>query len=343
MKAAILVEQKRPLVIDDLDVPNLGYGQVLVKLVCSGICGTQLGEIDGVKGPDKFLPHLLGHEGGGVVLDVGPGVAKVKRDDHVVLHWRKGSGIEAATPKYRWLDNTVNAGWVTTFNEVAIISENRLTRIPADVSLEAAALLGCAVTTGMGVVVNNAKLCPGESIVVYGAGGVGLNVIQGAALVSADPIVAVDISKQKLEMASKLGATHVVDASCEDPREALQKIFSSTGADVVVETTGAVKNIELAYELTGPRGRTILVGVPPKGNSARLYTLPLHFGKVIVGSHGGEANPDEDIPRYVNLYRRGKLRLDELITDRFNFSDINSAIQFMREGKHVGRCLVWFD
>jgi S-(hydroxymethyl)glutathione dehydrogenase/alcohol dehydrogenase len=177
MKAAILTELRKPLVIAQVGLPDsLDVGQVLVKIHYSGICGSQLGEIDGAKGPDKYLPHLLGHEGSGTVMETGPGVRHVKPGDGVVLHWRKGAGIEAAAPSYTWDGRTISAGWVTTFNEYAVVSENRLTAIPADSDLEVAALFGCAVTTGMGVVHNNAKLRTGESVVIYGAGGVGLSV-----------------------------------------------------------------------------------------------------------------------------------------------------------------------
>jgi S-(hydroxymethyl)glutathione dehydrogenase / alcohol dehydrogenase len=163
--AAILVELRKPLVIAEIGLPEtLDAGQVLVKVLYSGICGSQLGEIDGAKGEDKFLPHLLGHEGVAKVLAVGAGVRHVKGADTVVMHWRKGRGIEAVTPKYSWEGRSVNAGWVTTFNEYAIISENRLTSIPGDSDLEVAALYGCAVTTGFGAVLNNAKLKIGESV-----------------------------------------------------------------------------------------------------------------------------------------------------------------------------------
>src|SRR3989344_6266802 len=129
--AAILVEQCQPLTVDQIELTTpLEYGQVLVRVICSGICGSQIGEIEGVKGEDKFLPHLLGHEGGGVVEKIGPGVTKIKKGDHVVMHWRKGVGIESATPQYKWDNRVVNAGWVTTFNEWAVVSENRLTPIP---------------------------------------------------------------------------------------------------------------------------------------------------------------------------------------------------------------------
>jgi hypothetical protein len=192
--AAILTELRVPLIIDEIELPeSLAAGQVMVEIRYSGICGSQLGEIDGAKGEDKYLPHLLGHEGSGHVLAIGPGVRHVAVGDTVVLHWRKGLGIESETPRYRWRGKPVNAGWVTTFNRHAVVSENRLTRIPAESDLKVAALYGCAITTGFGVVVNNAKLKIGESIVVYGAGGIGLNIVQAAHMVSANPVIAVDL------------------------------------------------------------------------------------------------------------------------------------------------------
>ena len=344
MKAAILVQQNAPLTIADIDIPSeLQCGQVLVKVVCSGICGSQLGEIDGVKGPDHYIPHLLGHEGGGIVVDTGPGVSTVAKGDHVVLHWRKGDGIESATPTYRWGDRIVNAGWVTTFNEYAVISENRLTTIPEDIDLEIAALMGCAVTTGLGVINNNAGLKIGESIIILGAGGVGLNVIQGAAMVSAYPIVAVDLYDNKLELATRFGATHLINSREKNTKKEISNIFGPEGADVVVDNTGVVEMIHLAYEFTAAQGRTLLVGVPRKGDNIAIYSLPLHFGKILTGSHGGESEPAIDIPRYLNLYKAGRLRLKELITDRFAFKDINRAIQKMRNGEIIGRCIIEFD
>lgn len=340
MKAAILVEQKKPLVIADIDIPSeLQYGQVLVQIICSGICGSQIGEIDGVKGPDKFLPHLLGHEGGGIILDVGPGVTRVKKGDHVVLHWRKGVGIESAAPKYRWKDKVVNAGWVTTFNEYTVASENRLTVIPEDVDFEIAALMGCAVTTGFGVVNNDAQLKIGESIVVFGAGGVGLNIIQGAALVSADPIIAVDIYDDKLKLAKEFGATHIINSSKSDLKAEVENIVGARGVDAAVDNTGNVDVINQAYELTANTGRTVLVGVPRCGEKISIYSLPLHFEKKIYGSHGGRANPSVDIPRYLNLNKKGVLKLEGMITDRFSLDKINDALDGMRKGKIV-KCII---
>src|SRR6266496_257532 len=219
VRAAILETLNQPLIVDAVEIPPLEVGQVLVEVRVSGICGAQLNEIQGVKGQDKFLPHLLGHEGGGVVLDIGPGVTQVKKGDHVVMHWRKGVGIQSKAPQYRWNGRTVNAGWVTTFNECAIVSENRLTPIPKDVPFEIAALMGCAVTTALGLINNLAQLKIGQSIAVLGCGGVGLNVVQGAAMVSADPIIAVDLYDHKLELARSFGATHLINTSRADLSE----------------------------------------------------------------------------------------------------------------------------
>jgi S-(hydroxymethyl)glutathione dehydrogenase/alcohol dehydrogenase len=341
MQAAILVEQRKPLVVADLELPAaLAPGQVLVKVHCSGICGSQLGEIDGAKGDDKFLPHLLGHEGSGTVVEAGPAVRHVKAGDKVVLHWRKGLGIEASPPQYRWNGKAVNAGWITTFNEFAIAAENRLTAIAPDSDMEVAALFGCAVTTGFGVVVNNARIKIGESVVVFGAGGVGLNIVQAAALAGGHPVIAVDLHDNKLELAKSLGATHLINAARVDARHAILDIVGATGTDVFVDNTGVPSIIETGYQITKPQGRVTLVGVPKKGHNISIYSLPLHFGKEIKGSHGGEAIPHEDIPRYHALYRAGRIRLKELITDSFPLNEINTAIAKMRDGTLAGRCLI---
>jgi S-(hydroxymethyl)glutathione dehydrogenase/alcohol dehydrogenase len=340
-RAAILVELNQPLVIDEIGLPQaLEPGQVLVRIHYSGICGSQLGEIDGAKGEDKYLPHLLGHEGSGVVQAVGPAVRFVKPGDRVVLHWRKSQGIEAVPPKYSWRGKPLNAGWVTTFNQHAIVSENRLTRIDESVDMQVAALYGCAVTTGFGVAENNARIRLGESVVVFGAGGVGLNIIQAAALLSAYPIVAVDLHDSRLELAQRLGATHAVNSAKVDAKAALARIVGTQGVDVFVDNTGQPAIIELGYELTRAQGRVVLVGVPRKGRTINIYSLPLHFGKTISGSHGGEAVPHLDIPRYQKLLDAGRMQLQPLITDLFGLDQINDAIAGMRHGTIAGRCLV---
>jgi S-(hydroxymethyl)glutathione dehydrogenase/alcohol dehydrogenase len=339
MKAAILETLCAPLVLDEIEVPALECGQVLVQIHRSGICGAQLGEIDGKKGQDKFLPHLLGHEGGGVVVETGPGVMHVRKGDHVVLHWRKGVGIHARPARYDWGDRVVNSGWVTTFNELAIVSENRLTPISKDVPFEIAALMGCAVTTALGLINNLAQLKIGQSLAVFGCGGVGLNVVQGAAMVSADPIIAIDIYDHKLALAREFGATHLINSKQADVRDEVRKIVGPAGVDVFVENTGLVRLIEQAYELTAASGRTILVGVPKHDEDVTIHSLPLHFGKILTGCEGGSTDPTTDIPRYIKLYERGKLQLDHLITHRVPFQDINLALDKVRGGE-VGRCVI---
>ncbi len=330
-KAAILVELRKPLLI----------GQVLVKILCSGICGAQINEIEGVKGPDKFLPHLLGHEATATVLECGEGVTIVAPGDRVICHWRPGAGLQAPTPKYKSRIGAINAGWVTTFNECALVSENRVTRVPSDFDSEVGALLGCAVTTAMGVVNNDAQLGIGESVAVFGAGGVGLNIVQFASLVTAHPIIAIDLHDHKLELAKSLGATHVLNATSDDVAAEIRKIVGPQGVDVSVENTGIADVIETAYDVTSATGRTILVGVPAK--SARhpsLYTLPLHFEKVLTGSHGGDCRPEKDIPKLVRLYHAGKLRFDGLISSRYSLAQVNDAIADLRSGRVAGRCMI---
>jgi len=338
-RAAILTELNAPLVIDEINIPKLDVGQVLVQVHCSGICGAQLGEISGAKGPDKFLPHLMGHEGGAVVLEIGPGVTQVKPGDRVCMHWRKGAGIQAQPAKYQWNGRTVNAGWVTTFNEHAIVSENRLTKIPDGVDFEIAALMGCAVTTALGIINNDASVKIGQSVAVLGCGGVGLNVIQGAAMVAADPIIAIDIHDHKLEMARRYGATHCINSSGGNIRDQIRDIVGKQGVDVFVENTGLVRLIEQAYELTSNQGRTILVGVPRHDQDITIHSLPLHFGKILTGCEGGHTYPTTDIPRYLRLFQSGKLQLKEQITHRFRFDEINKALDTVREGS-AGRCML---
>ena len=343
MKAAILAKSKKPLVITDIDLPErLDAGQVHVKLHYSGICGAQINEIDAVKGPDKFLPHLLGHEGSGIVQKTGPGVTTVKKGDHVVLHWRPSKGIQSPTPKYNWNGKSVNAGWVTTFNEQAIISENRLTVIPDDFDMRIAPLFGCAVTTAFGVVNNDAKIKIGQSVVIFGIGGVGLNIAQAASMVSAHPIVGVDLLEHKLEMGKKFGLTQTVFGGTENTNNKIRDLVGDKGADVVIETTGNSRVIEQAYELTHPDGKTILVGVPKKGDNISIYSLPLHFNKILTGSHGGDAVPDLEIPRYIDLIDAGKMILDGLITHEFGLEKINEALDLFRSGE-TGRIIIKFQ
>jgi S-(hydroxymethyl)glutathione dehydrogenase / alcohol dehydrogenase len=338
-KAAVLTESRKPLVVDEITLPDaLDAGQVLVRVLHTTICGAQINEIDAVKGPDKFLPHLLGHEASATVLEIGPGVTNVKPGDTVVLHWRPSQGIQSKTPAYSWRGKKLNAGWVTTFNDHAVISENRMTVIPADFDLKLAPLFGCAVTTAAGVINNDAELKIGESVVVLGVGGVGLNVVQFAQLAGGNPIIAVDLLDHKLEMARRRGATHSINAAqTPDVAAAVRSIVGEKGPEKVIETTGVKQVIEMAYDLTHADGTCVLVGVP--NEKVLIYTLPIHFNKVLTGSHGGDARPHIDIPRIIRLVRAKRLSFDGIITDEFALSEINAALDLVRSGK-AGRVLL---
>lgn len=344
IKAAVVVESAKPLVLAELELPKqLSFGQVLVKVLYSGICGAQLNEIDAIKGPDKFLPHLLGHEGSAVVLDTGQGVKTVKKGDHVVMHWRPSTSLQSETPAYRWGGRHVNAGWVTTFNDHAIVSENRLTTIPDDFDMRLAPLFGCAITTALGVINNDAQVKIGQSVVVIGVGGVGLNVVQAADMVSANPVIAVDLFDHKLETAKDFGATHCFNSRDGDQWiKDIREIVGDKGADVVIDTTGNAKVVEAAYELTHPDGKTILVGVPAKGDNISIYSHPLFFNKILKGTQGGGSRPDIDIPRYIRLHKQGKLNLKNLITHEFKLADVNHAIETVRGGQ-AGRVIIVMD
>jgi S-(hydroxymethyl)glutathione dehydrogenase/alcohol dehydrogenase len=338
-KAAVLVESRQPLIVDDIEFPDaLEAGQVLVKIFYTSICGAQINEIAAVKGPDKFLPHLLGHEASGRVVETGPGVTHVKPGDTVVMHWRPSLGIQSATPAYRWQGKKLNAGWITTFNEYAVVSENRLTIIPDDYDLKIAPLYGCAVTTAVGVINNDAALKLGESVVVFGVGGVGLNVVQFANLAGAVPIVAVDLIDSKLAMAKARGATHTINAATVgDVAGEIRNILGPKGPDKVIEITGVKSVIEMAYDLTHADGTCVLVGVP--NEKVTIHTLPIHFNKVLTGSHGGDCRPHIDIPRVIKLQKAGRVSFDGIITHEYPLSEINAALDMVRSGS-AGRVLL---
>lgn len=340
--AAILVQQQQPLVIDEVEIPSLSFGQVLVEIHVSRICGSQIGEIDGVKGPDRFLPHLLGHEGGGIVLETGPEVRNVKAGDRVVLHWRPGRGIEARPPVYDWNGRKVNAGFVTTFNRLGVVSENRLTVVPPDTDFEVCSLLADTLTTGFGVINNDARTSIGESVVVIGCGGIGLGVVLGAHLAGAHPVIAVDLHDHKLAKAREYGATHTVNSNTADLSEAVREALGGRGADVIVDGTGQPAVLEKALALTGPKGRCIGVGVMHHERKLSLNTLPLHMGKVLRGSHGGESQPADDIPRYIRMIRDRRFDPRGMVSHRVPLTGVNDGIKGMRAGEVV-HCMIHFD
>ena len=342
MKAAILYTQNQPLVIEDLSLPPLEYGQVLVELVASGLCGSQVLEITGKRGKDLYLPHTLGHEGSGIVLECGPGVTKVKPGDHVVLSWIKGSGIEAPSPRYKTSSHVINSGPITTFQTHSIVSENRITPIAPKIPLEEAALIGCAVSTGLGIALHEAELKPHHSIAVFGVGGIGLNVIQGASLCGTRLILAVDIYNHKLEMAKTLVATHVIRSDLENGIDIIFSLTEGKGVDFAIECAGTRQTMENAFKVTKPKGgKTILAGNLQKGSSIEIDPFDLILGKNIVGTWGGKTNPDRDFPKYLQWYMEGKLKLKELISHRFPLGDINHAFDALRRGE-ILRSIIYF-
>jgi len=205
--------------------------------------------------------------------------------------------------------------------------------------MKIAPLFGCAVTTAFGVVNNDAHIKVGQSVVIFGIGGVGLNIAQAANMVSGHPIVGVDLLEHKLEMGKKFGLTHSVIGGKTNVNDAIHDIVGPQGADVVIETTGNSRIIEQAYNLTHQDGKTTLVGVPTMGDNISIFSLPLHFKKILTGSHGGSAVPDLEIPRYIRLMESGKISLDNLITHEFSLEEINEALDLLRTGK-TGRIII---
>lgn len=324
MRAAILVESHQPLIVDELIAPPLGVGQVRVKVEYAAICGAQLNEISAVKGPDKYLPHLLGHEGVGQVLEIGPGVTTKAVGDWVILHWRPSEGIAAKGAVYDWHGTPVNSGPMTCFSDETIVSENRLTLLPEGVDHKVAPLYGCAFTTAYGVVVNDAKVKPGDRVIVFGFGGVGQAVALMANFVGAR-VVGMDRVPGKTD-----GFVRRWDGQEHD-------------FDVAVDITGASDVIETAYRVTHKTGRVVLVGVPRHDDPITIDSLPLHFGKQIIGSQGGWCVPHEDIPRIAMLARGWALPFGaDLVTHEFPLDDINAALDTVRSGQ-AGRVLLRMD
>jgi S-(hydroxymethyl)glutathione dehydrogenase/alcohol dehydrogenase len=332
--AAILVEQRKPLEVAEVELPKLGYGQVLVEIKATRICGSQIGEIDGVKGPDKYLPHLLGHEAGGVVLEVGPEVKHVSPGDRVVCHWRPGAGIDAGGSVYKWGGKPVNAGPITTFQKISVISENRLTKVPPETDFELCCLLADTLTTGFGVVARDARLEIGESAVVIGVGGIGLGTVLGAHLAGACPVIAVDLHDHKLAKAREFGATHTIHVGREDMATRVREILGGS-ADAVFDGTGNPEVIQSAWSITSRNGRVVLVGVMPFNRSLSFNTLPLHYGKKLIGSEGGSSRPQKDIPKILYLLRHRNLAAKNMISHRRSLDQIHAAILEMRSGAVV--------
>jgi S-(hydroxymethyl)glutathione dehydrogenase / alcohol dehydrogenase len=338
-QAAILVETGQPIVVAELGIPALKPGQVLVEIAYSGACGTQVMEIRGRKGKDNWLPHCLGHEATGTVLEVGAGVTKAKPGDKVVLSWIKGTGIEAGGAVYDWDGRKVNAGGVTTFQRHAVVSENRLTPLPAALSMETAVLLGCAAPTGMGAVFNVTQLRPGESVAIFGTGGIGLNACIGAAFGGGMPVIGIDPNPLRREMALAHGATHVIDPTGVDVIEEIKKIVPG-GVDIAIEATGVPTVMDQAVNATHQQGgRAVVIGNAPAGITLVLNPGVFNQGKSLMGTWGGDSVPDRDYSRFARLLGSDRFPVQDLLSKPYRLENINDAIDDLEAGR-VGRPLI---
>lgn len=335
MKAAVLEQIGGPLTVADVGLTPLTHGQVLVKVLMSGICGSQLQEIAGYKGNAKFLPHLMGHEGAGIVEEIGPGVTYVKPGDKVVMHWRKGKGLESDFPKYVFNGREISSGKVTTFGEYSIVSENRLTPVPHDTPNELCALLGCSLSTALGAVNAEARVQPGESVLIVGAGGLGANLIKAAKLAGAAPIISMDIHEHKRNWIKDIGADHYINAVTEDVAAALAAV-GVKDVDVVIDTSGSKRGIESTLPLLSGKGRFIMLGQPKPGETIEIHNA-VHFfggeGKSFKATQGGRFEPHDEIPRYLKLHDSGALRVHDLVTHRGTLDSINEMIELLRKGQ----------
>ncbi|MFQ5740318.1 MAG: zinc-binding dehydrogenase [Acidobacteriota bacterium] len=333
-EAAVLIECHQPLRLLSLSIPTLKAGQVLVEVAYSGVCHSQLLETQGKRGPDRFLPHTLGHEGSGVVLETGPGVGKVKAGQPVVLSWIKGSGADVSSSLYQSRLGTVQSGALSTFMGKTVTCENRVTPIPEAMPLREASLFGCALPTGGGMVMNLAQPGPHSSLAVFGVGGIGLCAVAAARLLEVETIIAVDVSDEKLRRARLLGAHHGINASRQDVLAALRDRTGGRGVDCAIEAAGRRETMETAFEAVSDQGGLcVIAGNLPAGERITLDPFGLIRGKRIIGTWGGETQPDRDIPRYAHLYLSGKLRLDPIISHTFQLQDINQALHLLEKGE----------
>jgi len=322
-KAAVLRNIDEPLVIEELEIPKLGGGQVLVKMLYSGLCRSQINEIKGWKGKDH-IPHLLGHEASGEVLEVGNGVSKVRSGDYVVCSWIKGAGLDSPIVKYRAGDGSiVNAGAVATFSQYAVISENRLVPVSKKISGGVAALLGCAVPTGAGVV-DRLDIPLGSKLAVFGIGGIGASALLQATSLDIE-CFAIDVEDWKLHWAAGRGAVAVH----------FDNIKKYAPFDFAIECSGNKDAMETAIGLAKDDGVIVIAGNLKPGKKIAIDPFDLVKGKMISGTWGGGCFLDRDIPRYASEYLRGCLPLDKLITKVYSFEKINLGLAELNCGELI--------
>ena len=352
MKAAVLYQPHESLKIEELDLAkNLDPDQVLVKLKASGVCHSDWHVIKG-EWPHIPQPTVLGHEGSGVVEAVGSLVRNVKEGDHVILSWKQSCGIcemcqngypnlceipedTRSLPKTKEGERKINkmAG-LGTFGEYTIVPEVVAVPIDKDIPFPQASLIGCGVMTGVGAAINTAKVRPGSTVAVFGSGGVGLNCIQGAAIAGADVIIAVDILDNKLERAKSFGATHTVNSSKEDAVASIKEITGGAGSHYAFEAIGLIgEPFVQSMECTRRRGITVFVGHAPHNTPVTMDARTLMYEKTVIASMYGSARPHIDFPRLINLYKAGKLKLDELVTRTYPLDKVNDAFDALAKGE----------
>lgn len=322
-KAAVLRNVGGPLIFEELEIPKLGLGQVLVKVLYSGLCRSQLNEIAGRKGRE-FIPHLLGHEASGEVVNIGAGVIKVKAGDYVVASWIKGSGLNSSGVKYQSAIGIVNAGAVATFSEYAVISENRLAKISKNIDPIMAALLGCAVPTGAGIL-DSSGINHDHKLAVFGIGGIGVSALIRAISLGIE-CIAFDIMLWKLDWARVELGIKSVHVNCFNHKN----VF-----DFAIECSGSKKAMELAFNCLKNDGTAIIAGNLEPGEKISIDPFELVKGKKLRGTWGGECFLDKDIPFYASEYLKGDFPVEKLITKIYPFDQINQGLQDLEDGKLI--------
>ena len=365
LNAAILWEQGQPLSVEEAELAPPRAGEVLVEVRAAGVCHSDLHPARG-DWPAK-TPVVLGHEGAGIVRATGPGVTKVQPGDHIVFCWAPPCGVcplcLAGRPvlcdrllktTYR---NRLPAGetrlrargshvdhfnGTACFADFAVVAEEGAIPVAADVSFDVLATLGCAVVTGVGAVTNAARVEPGSSIVIIGAGGVGLNVAQGATLAECDQVIAIDLRPSALTLARAFGATHILDATAEKVSAAVRELTDGRGAHYVFDTVGTPHTVTLALDCARKGGTIVITGLSRTDSLASIPTFPFVMQeKRLIGSLYGSGQPAVDVPRLVGLYRAGKLKLRELVTQSYRLAEVNQALDALSSGVDARGIIQW--
>ena len=359
MKAAVCYEFGQPLVVEEIELDPPRTGEVRVKLAACAICHSDIHYMEGAWGGS--LPAVFGHEAAGVVEEVGPHVTGARPGDHVVVSLIRSCGrcyfcvrgnptlcetkvaLDKESRLHTKAGQVLHQGLRTAaFAEYVVVEESQLVRIPAEMPLDRASLLACGVITGFGAVVNTAQISPGSTVVVIGAGGVGLNSIQAAYLSGAQVIIAVDLVNSKLEAAAAFGATHTINPTEADMAEAVQSLTQGRGVDYVFVTVGSGKAIEQGLGLLRPAGTLVIVGMPASGVKIEIEAVDVAgASQRILGSKMGSARLAVDVPILVDLYQQGRLKLDELITARYPLAEINEAIVAVKRGDALRNVIVF--